>query len=136
MLNATLHRHLENYDSSVSGDMKDNIYFDNVTSGYDQEPDTVHYYEEAIAISARFNLCSRTSNSSAIHQRTSTDGTADANTVVNIIGLKWNPSNDTLGFMPSKDYPPQPCVKKREILQMSFKTYDPLGLLSPELQTK
>ena len=37
MINATLHSHLDNNDSSVSRDMKENVYVDNLISGVNSE---------------------------------------------------------------------------------------------------
>ena len=51
---------------------------------------------------------------------------------MNILGLKWNTSSDNLSLTPQNisllsDQP----ITKRRVLQISSKTYDPLGLLSP-----
>jgi len=46
MLNATLHHHLNDYDTPVAEDMKDNIYVDNVITGFDQELENLAYYKE------------------------------------------------------------------------------------------
>ena len=50
MLNATLHHHLTNYNTTVAEDMKENIYVDNVLSGCNEEQNVVDYYEEARSI--------------------------------------------------------------------------------------
>ena len=129
MLNATLHHHLGNYPSSVAKDMKDNMYVDNV----DQESELIHYYQDSRSImnEANFNLRSWTPNSSLLHEQTEKDQTADANTVVNILGLRWDPFHDTLCLAPkgtvSRSNQP---VSKRDNLQLPSRTY-PLGILSP-----
>lgn len=133
MLHATLHHHLDNYNTPVAEDMKENIYVDNVISGCDQELEAVDYYKEARSImnEAHFNLRSWSSNSSSLRAQAAKDGTADTNDIVNILGLKWDPSTDTLTLTSSKDKPKQQLVTKRSVLQVSSKVYDPVGLLSP-----
>ena len=113
--------------------MKENLYVDNVISGCDQELDALVYYKEARSImnEAHFNLRSWSSNSSSLRDQAAKDGTADSNEIVNILGLKWDPSTDTICLTSSKDEPTRQLVTKRKVLQVSSKVYDPLGLLSP-----
>ena len=94
MLNATLRCHLENYDLPVAQDIKDNIYVDNTIPGCDQETDSIRYYNEdqSIMHDAHFHLHSCASNSPSLQSMAIKDGTADPQTVVNILGLKWNPA--------------------------------------------
>ena len=134
MLNATLHHHLEHYTSAVAEDMKDNMYVDNVISGRDQETENLHYYQESRSImtAANFNLRSWASNSPLLRAQTEKDQIADTNTVVNILGLRWDPSHDTLYLAPKEIAPRQSQpISKRDVLQLSSRTYDPLGILSP-----
>ena len=65
MLNATLDLHLKSFDSSVSRDMKKNLYVDNIISGCQSEEAVLQYYTESRAImsAAKFNLRSWASNS-------------------------------------------------------------------------
>ena len=134
MLNATLHHHLANYNTPVAENMKENIYVDNVISGCNEEQNAVDYYGEARSImkEAHFNLRSWSSNSPLLREQAARDGIADTKEIVNILGLKWNIFSDTLSLTPQKPYQPsdQP-ITKRCVLQISSKTYDPLGLLSP-----
>ena len=56
----------------------------------------------------------------------------DTNSVVNIIGLRWNPFEDTIYLTPKEPtsqftYP----ISKRNVLQHSSKIYDPLGFITP-----
>ena len=133
LLNATLRCHLQNYDQAVAHDIKNNIYVDNVISGCENETDTVQYYNEARSImqNANFHLQSWASNSPSLQEVAAKDGTADSKPIVNIPGLKWNPSTDTLSYTPAKEYTPPPTITKRHVLQISSKIYDPVGLLSP-----
>ncbi|KAL9966455.1 hypothetical protein ACROYT_G024534 [Oculina patagonica] len=78
-----------------------------------------------------FTYGSWSSNSSSLRAQAAKDGTADTNEIVNILSLKWDPSTDTLTLTSSKNKPAQQLVTQRSALQVSFKVYDPLGLLSP-----
>ena len=80
---------------------------------------------------AHFNLRSWSSNSSLIRDQDAKDGTADTNEIMNILGLKWDPSTDTIFLTSNKDKSARRLVTKRNVLQVSSKVYDPLGLLSP-----
>ena len=135
MLTATLHYHLSSYNTQVASDMKQNLYVDNIISGCDTEAQVVEYYKEARSIMdhAKFNLRSWASNSQTLQSLAKKEGTADTETTVNLLGLQWNTSTDTLAF-PIKQFLPtteeQP-ITKRLVLQISSRIYDPLGFLNP-----
>ena len=135
MLTATLHHHLSSYDTQVASDMKQNLYVDNIISGCDTEAQVVEYYKEARLIMdhAKFNLRSWASNSQTLQSLAKEEGTADTETTVNLLGLRWNTSTDTLAF-PTKQFLPtteeQP-ITKRLVLQILSRIYDPLGFLNP-----
>jgi len=136
MLNATLQKHLNQFSTPVAHDMKDNMYVDNILSGSDTEVKATQHYDEARSImnEAKFNLRSWASNSPLLQQKAIEDGIADASpqTGVNILGLRWNTSTDTIHF-PTKKSLPIDCslVTKREVLQHSSSVFDPLGILAP-----
>ena len=108
MLNATLDLHLKSFDSPVSHDMKKNLYVDNIISGCQSEEEILQYYTESRAImsDAKFNLRSWASNSPKLQEQAQRDNTLDADTTVNVLGLKWNTCTDTLSFtMPNQSLP-------------------------------
>ena len=109
MLNATLHHHLSSYDTQVASDMKQNLYVDNIISGCDTEAQVVEYYKEARSIMdhAKFNLRSWASNSQILQSLAKKEGTADTETTVNLLGLRWNTSTDTLAFPTNSSFPQQ-----------------------------
>ena len=134
MLHATLDYHLKLHSLSVSMDMKNNLYVDNIISGCCSEEAILHYYKEATSImsEASFHLCSWESNSQKLQTIAKADGVLDSNTTVNLLGLKWNTCTDTIAIAsrqlkPKGDIP----VTKRSILQGTSKLYDPLGWLTP-----
>ena len=134
MLSATLQHHLNSYNSSVSQDIKRNLYVDNIISGCQSEEGVLHYYTESRAImsDAKFNLRSWASNSSKLQKQAQSDGTLDSDTTVNLLGLKWNTCTDTLSLIQRQiKHDATSPVTKRSTLQASSKLYDPLGWLSP-----
>ena len=120
MLNATLHHHLNHYNTPVAEDMTENLYGDNIILGCDQELEALAYYKEARSLmnEAHFNLCSWSSNSSLLSDQAAKDGTADSNQIVNILGLKWDSSTDTISLTSSKDESTSQLVTKRRLLQV------------------
>jgi len=100
MLNATLQYHLDKFKSPMAVDMKDNIYVDNIISGVSEEMLAIKYYKEARSImkQAKFNLRSWASNSNQVQALAMKDGVADMDSTVNILGLRWNLSCDTITF--------------------------------------
>ena len=134
MLSATLHHHLDLYQSPVSQDIKRNLYVDNVISGCQSEEDILSYYTDARAImsNAHFNLCSWASNSPQLQTRTQADRLLDTDTTVNLLGLGWNTCTVTLALSQRQILNANnSIVTKRNILQAAAKQYDPLGWLFP-----
>ena len=114
--------------------MKQNLYVDNIISGCDTEAQVVEYYREARSIidHAKFNLGSWASNSQTLQSIAKKVGTADTETTVNLLSLRWNTSTDTLAF-PTKQFLPtteQQPITKRLVLQISSRICDPLGFLN------
>ena len=100
MLSATLHHHLDLYESPVSSDIKRNLYVDNVISGCQTEEEILSYYTDARSImaTAHFNLRSWASNSPKLQATAQADGVLDTDTTVSVLGLKWNTCTDTLAL--------------------------------------
>ena len=134
MLNATLHSHLDNYLSPIAKSIKNDLYVDNFISGRDTEEETLQYYNESRSIIAlgKFNLRSWASNSKALRHQATKQSAADPNKIVNLLGLKWDPTSDTLTFnQRAITLSFLHLITKREILRQSSKTFDPFGMLSP-----
>ena len=134
ILNAVLQYHLRQYNSAVSHDIQSNLYVNNIISGCETDKAAVNYYREARAImsSARFNLRSWSSNSTELNEIATQDNVADDSSLVNVLGLRWNPTTDELiiATKPSvlaHDH----LVTKREVLQDLSKVFDPLAFIAP-----
>ena len=135
MLNATLDLHLSKFSSPVASDMKANLYVDNLISGCNSEDEVIEYCKQARRImnEARFNLRSWSSNSCRLRSVIIEDNSNDPNTIVNVLGLRWDTLKDTISFTPRNflSLTSTQLVTKRKILRDSAQIYDPLGLLAP-----
>ena len=131
ILNATLLHHLNLYDTAVAKDVRDNLYVDNVVTGCDTEIDALQYYYKArhTMKSANFNLRSWASNSPKLNAQATTDGSADPNHVVKLLGMTWNTEADTLALV-SKQLPTG-NISKRQAVSGASQIYDPLGIIAP-----
>ena len=109
--------------------MKNNIYVDNILSGCNTEREILNYYTEAREImgQAKFNLRSWSSNCQSLQKAAAKDQTGDANPTVNILGLRWNTTTDTLSLAPKTlSSSNMTFITKRDVLQISSQLYDPL----------
>ena len=133
ILNAVLRHHLQQYQTMVAEDISHNLYVDNIISGCSSEDAVTQYYQQARQImnEAKFNLRSWASNSSKLNSVARQDASADTNTIVNILGIQWTTKNDLLHLAPTNTTNIKKLVTKREILQQSCKTFDPLGFATP-----
>ena len=133
ILNAVLHHHLQQYQTTVADDITQNLYVDNIISGCSSAETATQYYQQARQImkEAKFNLRSWASNSSVLNTLAAQDATADPNTTVNILGIQWSTHDDQLHLTPSKLTNINNLVTKREVLQQSCKVFDPIGLATP-----
>ena len=134
MLHAAIHCHLTAEHSNTARDILANLYVDNVVSGCPTEACALEYYKEARSVmsKANFNLRSWASNSPNLRAAAQQDKVADKETVVNMLHLLWDTSQDTLQLA-GKSYPSLELTQptKREVLQDLSKTFDPLGVLTP-----
>ena len=81
---------------------------------------------------ANFNLRSLASNSPKLQAIVHKKKVADANLLVNLLGLQWDISTDQISFIPKRiDSIAHSVITKRRILQYSFRIFDSLGILSP-----
>ena len=133
MLYAALHSHLTQCTSTISKDLLQNLYVDNVLSGCHSEEESVAFYIEArkVLSEANFNLRSWASNSKQLCDLAKKDQTADDSKQVNTLGLVWNTVSDELSLTQKVLSPDHSSATKREVLQHSSKVFDPLGFTSP-----
>jgi len=130
MLFATLNYHLLQHDTSVSHNIRHNLYVDNVVTGCNTEEEAVQFYQEARSIlsDAKFNLRAWASNSQQLVEMSRQDGTLDSSNPVNVLGLQWDLTTDRLSLSLRQ---PTALTTKRDVLKNASKLFDPLGLTSP-----
>ena len=135
MLHAALHCHLTQCSSTVSmqGSSPESVSVDNILSGCPTEEETVAYYTEArTALSeVNFNLRSWASKSKQLCSIAEKDQVADSCEQINTLGLVWNTTNDNLSLAQKFLSLDQSSTTKHEVLQQSFRVFDPLGFTSP-----
>ena len=134
ILNATLLYHISQYTSATSKDMLENLYVDNIITGCESEETAITYYQTARAImkDANFNLRSWASNSHRLVEQMHNDKTAAEPGPINVLGLQWDTTNDTMSLTLKIPIPTRhTLVTKREVLHESSKVFDPIGILSP-----
>ena len=136
ILYATLYHHLQQYNTPLSQDIQQNLYVDNVISGGKTEAEAVQYYHEARTIlsKAGFNLRAWASNSQQLCTIAMQHNTADSNIPTNVLGLHWNTLTDQIFLIPKRTALSTRNLNlttKREVLQESSKTFDPIGFTVP-----
>ena len=106
------------------------MYVDNVISGCDQETDIISYYQESRSImnAPNFSLLSWASNGRPLREKAEQDQRADTSTVVNILGLRWHPIQDTL-YLARKEVvlPSSQPTSKRDSRSPQVKISQPYG---------
>ena len=131
MLNAVLRCHLQQRNTTVSHDMKSNLYVDNILT---PEQAVVSYYREARSImsDANMNLRSWASNSVELKKIAAQDNVIDDSYLVNVLDLRWNHATDELSLATKPNSLPHDHLEtKRELFQDISKIFDPLGLAAP-----
>ena len=134
MLYATLYRHLQHHNTSLSHDIQANLYVDNVVSGCETESAAIQYYNQArlIMSEAKFNLRSWVSNSPQLNLITHKENTADSTISANVLGIHWDIDTDKVSLIPkTTTLATGHLITKCEVLQDSLKVFDPLGLAVP-----
>ena len=117
-----------------ANDIRQNLYVNNVMSGCNNEDSAVQYFNKARSIlsKARFNLRSWASNSQRVMIIAHNDNVADDKRIVNVLGIQWNTSQDTLASFPKQfSSVNSTLVTKRKVLQDVSRIFDPLGFLAP-----
>ena len=128
----TLHKHLSAYDSLVAKDMSNKLYVDNLLTGVNSEEEALAYYQESCDIMnhASFKLRQWASNSKTLRNIAAADDLHTKTDQVNVLGMKWEQSTDTLSLA-KKDLQTDQKITKRMVTSQSASVFDPLGLIAP-----
>ena len=134
ILNATLNKHLNQYNDPVAEDMKKNIYVDDLISGVQHDEEATTYYNRARTLMSPvgFNLRAWASNSPVIQSLAAKENLLDDCPEAKVLGVLWNTTTDMIKYPPRSTASTTPnLITKREVLQESSKIYDPIGFLGP-----
>ena len=136
ILNATIQKHLDQFNDPVTQRIKSDLYVDNLASGTDNEDEATIFLNQArtTMTPVQFNLRSWNSNSSKVKALATERNIQDTDTETKVFGLRWNARDDVLKLQPQEktnDNKNLSKTTKRDVLRESAKVYDPLGLLSP-----
>ena len=133
ILHATLHLHLQHYNTPLSNNIQSNLYVDNVISGCTTEAQTIEYFHKArdIMSNARFNLRAWVSNCQQLSTTAQKHNVADTSIPVSVLGIHWNTTTDKLSLIPKITAPTTNLTTKREVLQESSKVFNPIGIAAP-----
>ncbi|XP_073963072.1 uncharacterized protein [Choristoneura fumiferana] len=114
--------------------IKNDFYVDDLITGSNVEEE-LSYIQNSVSEALKsscFNLRKFKTNSTKLFQNTNlnTQENLTLSESSSTLGLGWNPSNDCLHFQ-VKHVEQKSKITKRSVMSNSFKTFDPLGLLSP-----
>ncbi|XP_071141981.1 uncharacterized protein [Mytilus edulis] len=132
ILNAVLSKHLNNHSFDFTEKLTRDLYVDNIISSFESEEELLKYFKlvRSLFADGGFNLRSWASNSQLLQVLARTENVMDKDQLIKILGLRWDTTSDTLGFVtPNLDI--SELITKREVLRQSSRIYDPLGILSP-----
>ena len=99
--------------------MKENLYVDNLLSRCETESDVLNYYEEACStlVQGKFNFRLWASNNKQFIACAEKNNTNDTSSVVCVLGLRWDPTNDTITLpQNSNAFTKTSLMRKRSIL--------------------
>jgi len=134
LLAATISYHLQQSDNQFAEVLKRDIYVDNIITGVNTIEEAKALYNEAKSLfaAASMNLREWASNSKQFMESVPQSDQA-ANSNQKVLGIKWNPSNDTMSI-PGNLTDKIGCVStKREVLHMTVCIFDPLGFFAPTI---
>ena len=137
LLGATLRHHLDKQkDDWVADDLKNSMYMDNVLAGVSDDEDAEHYYRHSrqLLVSAGMNFRQWTTDSNKLKEKLVAENTI-ATDKPNVLGLDWDSNADLISFplmkVVSETKALHNQLKKRSVLSIAAKVFDPLGVLEP-----
>ncbi|XP_062606698.1 uncharacterized protein LOC134268455 [Saccostrea cucullata] len=105
ILNAVLMKHLKENASTWTQKLTENLYVDNIISSFPTENELISFYNcsRTLFAKAGFNLRSWGSNSELLQEHAKKDGVFDKDSVVKVLGMKWNVKEDILTFAKTRN---------------------------------
>ena len=133
LLQATLDYHLSRSTCNVADFIRESFYVDNLQGAHENESFLDRLYVAANKEMTEANMPLRqwVSNSKRLNKNIQLDfHDYEIPTSTNILGLTWDPREDTLNIRTSC-WNNTPDLSRRKLLSVVFGTFDPLGLVSP-----
>ncbi|KAF8793905.1 hypothetical protein HNY73_001936 [Argiope bruennichi] len=125
--------HVPEHLQGVAKKLKTSMYVDNCVTSLDsiEEVEAFIEHSKEIMMSAKFDLRGwRFNKDKSTFHRTGEKSPAHEENV-SVLGLEWNPEDDTLRCAYKKDVFEAIPLTKRSILSSANQLFDPLGILSP-----
>lgn len=104
ILNATLNKHLNQYNDPVGKDVRKNIYVEDLISGVQHEEEAATYYNRARTLMSPvdFNLRSWTSNNPVIQSLAAKEYLLCDRPETKVLGVLWNTTTDMINYPPMR----------------------------------
>ena len=131
ILNATLDKHLKQFNDPVAKRIREDIYV--VVSGAQDDDEAVSFYTKArtLMTPGGFNLRSWASNNPVVKTIAAKENLLNDNLKPKVLGMQSDTINDTLLYPNRVTTSQSNQPTKREVLRTSSKIYDPIGFLNP-----
>ena len=131
LLAAVIDYHLQSFGTNIAGNIKENIYVDNVITGTKSVQEALKLYNESKKNfeGAAMNLRDWMSNSKEVLDKIPVHDQAANKNTMKVLGLRWSLEEDTMAVMFHMDN--NLILTKRTVLKQKASVYDPLGLFSP-----
>ena len=134
LLAAVVQKHLEvmlKDDQDFAKNLIEGLYVDNLLAALDSEKKLIEFFFKTRALfkEAGLNLRQWGSNSEMLNELAQKEEVEDKSDSIKILGLRWNPKTDELGFRQKlKD---NNKYTKRSVLETANSIFDPFGYLIP-----
>ena len=132
LLNAVIKYHLSLFpDSTVKGELMENLFVDNLLTGADTLEEAEDIYENACRIlkSGGFTLDKWSSNNGKLTEMFTAQQVC--NTSQKFLGLEWLMHEDNIKFQIYMNITECQTLTKRSVLSLISSIFDPLGIISP-----
>lgn len=118
--------------SLISHNVARNLYVDNMITGVSDDEEAVTYHEETKSLFnfAPMNMRQWSSNSMLFMNRIPQEDRCN-DKYVKVLGIIWNPSEDSIAIKKNKGKIKESKITKRDILRLVIGVFDPLGLFTP-----
>ncbi|WKX90962.1 hypothetical protein Q1695_009644 [Nippostrongylus brasiliensis] len=132
LLAATIHLHLSRTETSLSNELLESCYVDNIFLSASSKSEAIQKYHETKKLFhlAGMNAREWASSDSEVNMELQSLEKSPIDRVTKLLGLTWNVDNDTLIIRLPTSPTPFENHTKRSVLKTVASIYDPLGLVT------